>query len=125
MISLLSFTAPPTWSSPIITSFAASPSTSDHLGLSSYGISPKVGIPCGYTCTSSRLIVPATTFTGDLSFYIGEEAHANELTCELHGKLLPNETIAAIGWELFDWSREGSLGRQARYAPLCGRKIMT
>jgi hypothetical protein len=120
-ISQISFTAPPTWSAPVITAYLAQPSAPKYLGLSSYGISPKVGIPCGYTNISNpHLIVPATTFTGDIGFYSGIEAYDKPPGCD-QGILKHNEEAVAIGWEIYDFGRaSGALWPNNSF---CGRKL--
>ncbi|OAL48041.1 hypothetical protein IQ07DRAFT_656484 [Pyrenochaeta sp. DS3sAY3a] len=117
----LTFSTPAKWSAPILTSIPPWTLPISYQGLTTKpGLSPSAGIPCGYTSSSSTLIVPATTHVGDMTYYTGSEAFEAFPACPDTPKLVPREALAAIGWEVFDFGRGGSVSGKSKF---CGRRI--
>lgn len=117
----LTYSTPAKWSTPIITSILSPPASPNWQGLPSYGISPSAPIPCGYTPTFFTLIVPATTITGDMTHYSGQDAFINPPACEAGGMLQHDEAMVAISYQLFDFGRAGAITGPSAF---CGRKIV-
>ncbi|CAO2652932.1 Nn.00g023430.m01.CDS01 [Neocucurbitaria sp. VM-36] len=129
-ISQLTFATPALWSTAIITSIPPWTGPSSGFNLTAHGPSPTAGIPCGYTTSHDTdptiiptVVVPATTQTGELTFYNSGDAYIADPACGPEGvKLQPNEAAVAIGWELFDYTN--AMQKKWPENSLCGRKIV-
>lgn len=111
----LTFAGPAPAYAPVITSVSPQPTGYNGMGLHSWGMSPMLGVPCGYTGST---IVPSGTILGELTWYDGPPPDGNIPACQ-NGYIQHSEAIVAINWEIFDNARAVATG----ISGLCGRSM--